>query len=205
MKKYLKIQSLFLRNPETNFKTFLSEYSLPEFEYLKDIRWEWTEKIDGTNTRVYFDGEKVLFGGKGDNSSIPTFLLRKLEQIFTPEKMKDFKDLTLFGEGYGNKIQKAGKDYIADDVDFILFDVQTPDGLWLERINVDDIAAKLNIKYAPIVRYGTLDEAVEYVKKGFKSEIADCQAEGLVMRPKYELTTRKGERIITKLKFKDFN
>ena len=58
MKEYHKIQTAFLRNPEDNFKTLLcGEWALPEFKLLKDIEWIWTEKIDGTNIRIMFNGE----------------------------------------------------------------------------------------------------------------------------------------------------
>ena len=49
MIQYHKIQTVFKRDPETKFKTLLmGEYSLPEFEYLKNNEWVFTEKIDGT-------------------------------------------------------------------------------------------------------------------------------------------------------------
>ena len=53
----------------------------------------------------------------------------------------------------------------------------------------------------------TVDEAIEFVKKGFKSTIAenkDYDAEGLVLKTPMGLLNRKGERIITKIKTCDF-
>jgi len=41
-------------------------------------------------------------------------------------------------------------------------------------------------------------------KKGFKSQWGDFIAEGIVARPKTEMRTRRGERIITKVKYIDF-
>lgn len=206
MKKYHKIQSLYLRDPSTKFKTFLPEYSMPEFEYLKNLEWEWTEKVDGTNTRVYFDGKRISFGGRTDDSQIPTFLLRRLEKLFNLQSMKELQGLTLFGEGYGNKIQKVGKFYNPNESDFILFDIQTDDGIWLERKDVEDIAKKLNIQAVPIVGEGTLAEAENVVKNTYLSLVSKekLTAEGLVLRPKQELLTREGKRIITKIKSKDF-
>ncbi len=75
---------------------------------------------------------------------------------------------------------------------------------WLERVNVEDIALKLGIQVAPIVGEGTLSDAVEITRSGFKSKWGDFIAEGIVAIPKTELKTRKGERIITKIKHKDF-
>ncbi|MEO8824146.1 MAG: hypothetical protein ABI366_11305 [Ginsengibacter sp.] len=51
-------------------------------------------------------------------------------------------------------------------------------------------------------------DAVEYVKKEFTSSFAynkDYIAEGLIMKPALELFNRKGEKIITKIKYKDFH
>ena len=56
---YPKIKSLFKRDEKT-FK-FTDEYSCPEFELLKGLRWVATEKVDGTNIRVIFDGVKFCF------------------------------------------------------------------------------------------------------------------------------------------------
>ena len=50
MKEYHKIQTVFKRDPETNHRTLLEgQYSMPEFEYLANNQWVFTEKIDGTN------------------------------------------------------------------------------------------------------------------------------------------------------------
>lgn len=209
MKQYHKIQTIYLRNPKTNYKTLLEgEWSKPEFEYLKNNEWEATEKIDGTNIRVIWNENKLFYKGKTDKANIPSFLLETLQKIFTVEKMeKYFKDVSvcLYGEGYGKKIQ-MGHNYIPDNNNFILFDVKI-EGMWLKRDDVYEIGNKLEISSVPILGYMTLLEAVEYVKKGFKSIIAhniNYDAEGLVLRPKVQLFDRKGNRIITKIKCKDF-
>ena len=80
MKTYHKIQTIFKR--EMKGKLIEEEYSLPEFEYLKDNKWVFTEKIDGTNIRVMWNGENVVFGGKTDNAQLPIFLLYKLQELF---------------------------------------------------------------------------------------------------------------------------
>jgi len=48
MKEYHKIHTVYKRDSETKFKTLLEgQYSLPEFEYLKNNLWVCTEKVDG--------------------------------------------------------------------------------------------------------------------------------------------------------------
>ena len=209
MREYHKIQTVFKRNPETKFKTLLEgDYSLPEFKFLKDNTWVFTEKIDGTNIRIHKIPELKLpaFGGRTENAQIPTFLYEKLNSIFVNDMLhQTFPDctVTLYGEGYGAKIQSKGKQYIPDGVDFVLFDVQINDW-WIKREDVEDIGEKLGLKVVPIIGEGNLDDMVALCKQRFNSKWGMFEAEGIVARPKIELKTRSGDRIITKLKFKDF-
>jgi len=220
MKEYHKIQTVFHRSPESNYKQLMEGvWALPEFEYLKDLEWIWTEKIDGTNIRILWDGETVRFGGKTDDAQMPTFLLKVLQDTFTKEKMiaqfgdleiedgnpPQRKNVCLYGEGYGAKIQKGGN-YMPDRTGFILFDVKV-DTWWLNRDAVEEVATNLQIPIVPIIGRGTLMQAVEYVKNGYKSTIAhnkEYMAEGLIMKPAVEMFSRKGERIVAKIKYKDF-
>lgn len=184
----------------------MGDYSCPEFEYLKDSQWEFTEKVDGTNIRVMWNPETgVVFNGKTDNAQIPATLYHRLNELFTSEKLKAVFPfpVILYGEGCGAKIQKGGGNYKADGTDFVLFDVLIG-GIWIERKNVDDIADKLGILKVPIRGRGTLAEAIEMVQKGFPSAWGNFTAEGLVCRPTVELSDRRGNRIVTKIKYRDF-
>lgn len=208
MLEYHKIQTIFKRDKTTN-KVIIGEYSLPEFEYLKDNQWEWTEKIDGTNCRIFWShlSHKIMFGGRTDSAQLPTELINKLQEIFTAEKMLEFfpdVSVMFFGEGYGRKIQKVGHLYNPNGVDFILFDVKIGKW-WLERESVNKIASNLEIKSVPLITSATIDNAVTFVKAGIKSFFGDFEAEGIVLRPETELLTRGGYRIIAKLKCRDFN
>lgn len=209
MGKYPKIQTIYLRNPKTRHRTLLEgQYALPEFEYLADNKWLFSEKIDGTNVRVSWDGARIIFGGRTERAQLHATLYAKLQELFPPEKFAAlYPDvpMTLYGEGYGAKIQKGGGNYIPDGVNFILFDVRIND-TWLERENVEDIAAKLNIDTVPIVGRGSLLDAIEIARIGFQSQVAakERMAEGIVLRPTVELLNRRGHRIIAKIKHKDF-
>lgn len=205
MIEYHKIQTVFKRDPENKFKTLLmGDYSLPEFEYLKDLDWQFTEKVDGTNIRVQLSNDKVTFKGKTDDSQIPSTLFERLQERFPIDLMQANFDnpVCLYGEGYGPKIQKGGGNYRSDQ-DFILFDVKIGEW-WLKRSDVEEVAASLSIGVVPLVGTGTLEDMVSQVASGIKSEWGDFQAEGYVARPACELRTRGGERIITKIKCKDF-
>lgn len=208
MKEYHKINSIFKRDMSKPNKPFiLGDWAEPEFDYLQNNQWEWTEKIDGTNIRIMFDGTEISFGGKSDNAQIPAKLVKVLQDKFLPQ-LPLFKDkfadgVCLYGEGFGASIQTGGN-YIPEGVDFILFDVLVGK-CWLNRENVNEIADSLGLRKVHIVGQGTINEAIELVKAGFKSVIGTAQAEGLVIRPTTELFNRKGERIITKVKTRDFS
>nr|VFK19850.1 MAG: RNA ligase [Candidatus Kentron sp. LPFa] len=208
MHEYHKIQTVYKRDPATKHKTLLiGEYSTPEFEYLADNTWAFTEKVDGTNIRVYIKEGKVSFGGKTDNAQIQTHLSTALDELFTPKQdllLEIFKDanVCLYGEGYGAKIQKGGGLY-RQDQGFVLFDIAIGHW-WLKRKDVEDIAGRLGIDIVPVIGYGTLHEMVDSVRRGFDSQWGPFAAEGIVARPIIELKTRSGERVIAKLKKKDF-
>ena len=161
---------------------------------------------------MYWDGHTVTFGGRTDNAQIPTDLVTKLNELFGGETNAQIfeqvfgeKEVILFGEGYGRKIQKVGSAYIADGVDFILFDVLIGDN-YQPREWVEKTAEMFGIKVVPIVGRGTLWDAITYVRKHPMSVIAEgrCEMEGIVARPHYELKDRTGKRIIVKIKYQDF-
>lgn len=239
---YQKINTLFLR--DVNNIIMPDTVTCPEFDYLKNLPWECTEKIDGTNIHIdytltnEFDEQGRILGsgfsidicGRTANAQIPAHLQNKLNSIFAPEDEGEFDAfcerfnaafeqavsgmaknhteklvISIYGEGYGVKIQKGGN-YIKNDVGFILFDVRVGDW-WLSREACEDIAKQLNVPIVPLIGYMTIPEAIEYVKKGFKSTIAenpDYDAEGLVLKTPCGLQFRNGQRIITKIKTCDF-
>ena len=207
MKEYHKIQTVFLRDPKTNYKTLLQgQYALPEFEYLSKNSWLFTEKVDGTNIRISQSEGRLIVSGRTDNSSIPVFLLETIQARFQSSLLTqvfDTEDFCLYGEGYGVKIQKGGGNYKLDGTNFVLFDVRVGDW-WLQRKDVVDVAFKLGIDVIPIIGEGSLEWMVKSVQIGIISRWGDFPAEGIVARPKTELYTRSGHRIITKIKAKDF-
>lgn len=188
----------------------IGDWSEPEFEFLANNIWVFTEKVDGTNIRIMWDGSKITFNGKTDNAQMPAPLVQRLTDTFLPLTdtfaetfgTDEGTSVCLYGEGYGARIQKGGGNYRSDQ-DFVLFDVKVGDW-WLTRANVEDIANKLGIDVVPIIGEGTLWDAIDLVKVGMKSTWGNFESEGIVARPKVELQTRGGRRIITKIKTVDF-
>lgn len=210
MSTYHKIITVWERDPSTNHKTLIEDkFATPELKFLAKNRWVFTEKVDGTNIRIIWDGVRVTLGGKTDRAQLFAPLVAVLQERFHQDNMLrvfppvDYNNVILYGEGYGAKIQKGGGNYISDRVDFVLFDVRIGN-IWLSRDNVEDIADKLNIPVVPRIGSGNLFESIEITRAGFSSIWGDFIAEGMVMRPETELLDRRGQRIITKIKFKDF-
>lgn len=210
MRTYEKIETVFARDMEGGKQLVPGKFRNETVEFLQHIPWEWTEKVDGTNIRVYWDGHTVTYGGRTERASIPAPLVNKLNEYFGGEQnaqvfeqMFGEREVHLFGEGYGNKIQAAGQHYIPDGVDFILFDVMIGD-YYQPRENVEGIAKALGIKAVPVVGEGTLNEAIGFIKGGPNSRLGDIPMEGVVCRPKHELQDRCGNRVIVKIKRNDF-
>lgn len=172
MSEYHKIQSIFKRDMTIKQKTLIEgSWTIPEFEYLADNIWTFTEKVDGTNIRVIFKDGKITFGGRTEDAQIPAQLVMRLNEKFLPlaEKLAEMFEggAVLYGEGYGAKIQKGGGNYRPDQ-DFVLFDVKCGEW-WLQRADVEDVATKLCIEVVPVIGEGTLHNAVAQAKAGIQS------------------------------------
>ena len=209
MKHYEKIDAIFKRDMEGDKKIVWGDIITPEVDYLKNNIWEFTEKIDGTNMRVCWDGIRVSFRGRTDKAEVPRHLYETLNEMFgTPEAEEVFeqlfgeKEVIIFGEGYGEKVGKVGKQYRSGH-SFIMFDVYI-DGIWLKREAVESIAKALGVDVVPIILKGTISEGIEFMRNHPKSTIGEAFMEGLVGKPEVNLLDRTGERIIVKIKYSMF-
>lgn len=211
MTEYTKIETVFERDMEGTKKLIEGKFRNETVEYLKDNWWIGTEKIDGTNIGIVWDGHKVSYQGRTERAQIPAHLMNKLIEMFggtVNEELFEQKfgemQVILFGEGYGAKIQKGGGNY-RSDVSFILFDVYLPkQNLWLKRDAVEDIAKAFGIDVVSIVYEGNIAGAVEFVKGKPKSTIGVADMEGIVCKPAVDILDRMGRRLIVKIKVCDF-
>jgi hypothetical protein len=219
MSEYHKIETLYERDLKTH-KVHPGVFKNRVYEIIKT--WHWTEKIDGTNIRciwqpavkgVNVDGvngditESVRFGGKTDNAQMHGDLVNWLRENVTVEKLRAvFPDTeaVIYGEGYGAGIQKGG--IYGPTKRLIVFDVLVGSKWWLSWENTCDVAGKLGLDVVPYVGEMTLEDATEYVRKGFRTQLGaqEGPAEGLVGRTVEPLFDKKGARLIVKLKTKDF-
>jgi RNA ligase len=208
MDEYQKIPSPFRRNiekgPDRN-KLIWGDWISPEVAQTNGLGWNWTEKVDGTNIRVGWDGHKVSYGGRTDNASLPAKLLPVLDGLFPEELFEQVFNavpVTLYGEGYGAGIQSGG--LYRPAMSFVLFDVRI-DGWWLRRPDVVDVATKLGCEVVALVTTCTIYQAIDAVRAGQNSFLnPEIAAEGLVGVTTSGLCARDGERLIVKVKAKDF-
>lgn len=208
MREYPKIYGPYNRHVEGPDRNKLIEgsWSRPEIGYLAGFEWNFTEKVDGTNIRIHWDGHKVEFGGRTDRAQIRADLFAELQRLF-PEELfeQQFGDsvATLYGEGYGAGIQKGGGNYRATP-GFVLFDVRVGDW-WLLRNDVVDVGGKLGVDVVPLVLIGTIADGIHVVREGLPSAWGDFGAEGIVGVPSVGLLDRAGHRIMVKIKAADFH
>lgn len=203
MNQYHKIENVFCRDENTH-KLIPYKWRNDTFHCLSECVWIATEKIDGTNIRVIFDGEKVIFKGKSDNAQIPGPLVEHLTQFFTIERMSSVfnSPVCLYGEGFGGKIQKGSEKYGVKQR-FILFDVSF-DGMFTSDETMRSIANSLGCDVVKVLHVGTLSSIANRFIEGDCPHGEYGEPEGVVARPIAPLYDRKGNRVIVKIKVRDF-
>ncbi len=204
--EYPKIETLFDR--DADFKVMPDKLRNPSYGIIKT--WQFTEKIDGTNIRMIWQDGKLRFGGRTGNAQLPADLIQHLYEIVDVSKLKEIFPETsaiIYGEGYGAGIQKGGA--YSETKQFVVFDVLV-DKWWLNWDNTCDVANKLGLETVPYLGEWSLEEGIDFVKKGFDSLLANTHtgeiipAEGIVGRTCETLYDKKFNRMIIKLKTKDF-
>jgi len=218
MREFPKIETLYDRDEKTH-KVIVGQLRCSEFGNVR--RWLVTEKVDGTNVRIRLSPDNsVFYGGRTDNAQMPVMLLDFLKNTLPAEKLRAAfatstdAEVVLCGEGYGEKIQNGGA--YRKGVSFRLFDVLIGDKWWLEPEDIADVAQKLGIQAVPVTcnKYGGLPASVVdlllLLGNDGNSTVATqdggsgVRAEGVVARPAPMLFDRRGNRVMWKLKFKDF-
>lgn len=203
-----KISAPFGRKSPKDRLVDISIYAKPWIEALRGVKFYASEKIDGTSVGLVWDGERISFVGHTDKSEFCPRYLEYLQKTFGTSEFESvieevFGDspVTIYGEG-------ISKDYNVHygfpDGNFIMYDIQNEKGTFYNREAVHGIAEKLGLK-TPFEELMTLDEAIAFVKTRPMSRLDSNQRmEGLVLRALVELYTNGGDRVICKVKVKDF-
>lgn len=226
MRTYSKINTLYVRDKHHKVT---GELTRPVYATID--KWIVREKVDGVNMRIGFtrdlETKDVSFTvtGRSDDADLPTELIdhcTSIAEIIKPvvSEIMTQHGLTkyiLFGEGYGAGIHHGGR--YSSKMNFALFDVAVDEGCtvcegkptYLSEAQVDATAERLGINVVPrtVDEFMTLDDIVDMVKAGFPSVIADewdpeFYVEGIVAKTVEPLYDNRGERVMFKLKSRDF-
>ena len=211
MIEYPKVETVFVRDEKTR-RVLPGQLRLPEFGIVNS--WAASEKIDGTNIRVGRENGAVRIAGRTDNAQFSVPAMDYLRSVFTDEALAQVfppgdDDFVAFGELYGPKIQKGGS--YSPTLRIRLFDVKV--GFWwLKREDVASIAASLGIAAVPELgiiaspprSHDALASVIDVSRVAKEDGGTGCYAEGIVARSEPLLLMRNGQRLVWKLKFKDF-
>jgi hypothetical protein len=173
------------------------------------------EKIDGTSCHVtystktndltYFSGciKQDLFRSLFDHA--------KLLDLFRQNAQEHPKaeTLTIYGEGYGGKVQGRSKTY-GPNTKFVAFEVKIND-TFLCVPEAEKIALKFGLEFVDYVEIDTTEEAIH--EQTYRDSVQAVRngmgpghmREGVVLRPLIELVHDNGGRIICKNKRPEFN
>lgn len=213
---YPKIDTLYNRNPNT-FKVIEEDFRREEFTLIN--KWFVTEKIDGTNVCVHLHDGYVTYEGHHDKSQMQPNVLKFMHSVLDPDVVADAfeygSNIRIYGEAYGKGVQKMGENY-RKDISFRIFDVSSFRGNrevffpWYGKESVTQVASSLRLKTVPVIGSGlSLEEAVSRVRSfsivAEEENMFPAQAEGIVARTEPGLLDSSGNRVVWKLKLKDFS
>jgi len=213
--KYTKFSSPFVKDDK--FKNIVELAQV-----LPTGIWIKTEKVDGTNIRIILTKQTVVIkreiligsrklilntedkGSKQYMDCLKEVNLNKIAEYF-----KDVDStVVIYGEGYGAGVQKGG--IYSKEKNFRVFDIRIGEAYqnfeYVQKVCIDN---QLNI--VPIVGQAEEIGYLECLKslKNFNETLIKegdgGKPEGLVYKFEPVLLNKYKERLIFKVKFKDFN
>ena len=189
-------------------KTEKAESKHGQFELLQEIG----ERIK-SQLRELFPPECARFTPvKGDNNKVE-YWDKELYDTVTPTTAGFYGveleevPIYIYGEYFGEGIQKCGKRYITKGNDFVVFDIKQQ-GWWTPKDVRDSLCEKLGLKTVPFIGVMTLADIEDMVRKGFATKFGAADPtlleEGIVARPIIPLFDGSNKRIIVKVKYCDY-
>lgn len=217
-------------NDFTKFSKFSSPFkkddnffNLPELsQELPKGRWILTEKIDGTNIRIiltklddegnrdiYVGSRKLILNLDDKQSKVYTDCIKEVNLNKLKEYFKDVNStVIIYGEGYGAGIQKGG--IYSKEKNFRVFDIRIGEAYqdfeYVQKVCVDN---QLNlvpiIDEVEIISYVDCIAQLKQFQETLIKEGDGGKPEGIVYKFEPVLLNKYKERLIFKVKFKDFN
>ena len=187
----------------------------------QDLLWGVTEKIHGANFQVYVDNENFLIGSRNrwlhENDNFHG--LQKIIEGYKDDIMwlknricRDTKSLTLYGEVYGDNVQKEVKYSKTTKIRF--FDIKR-DNQYAPYISAAAAFEEAELPYVSIIHtyIGNVLNLVNDFDTRFNTtfaegeyrELEDNICEGVVIRPLGgDFFTPLGDRVLIKKKNEEF-
>jgi hypothetical protein len=214
---YQKINTLWKRDGQN--KVITGDYASREFEDLRYADWTWTEKIDGTNIRLGWDGFGFTIGGRTNNAVFSPTVYKALHEVaeqITPKMRELFpaQFVVIYGEGYGAGIQKGGG--YRSTPGFIAFDARVgdfsgfpPNAPMLSGRKFSELTDELGLDRVQVLGSCNIVDAWSLMlARYFHSTFEGVALEGIVGRPENGYYKRNGDvlsPIICKMKYKDID
>jgi hypothetical protein len=168
-----------------------------------------TEKIHGSSFHILFKDNTLHFFAGGEKEEN----FRKMFDV--PSLIEKFKllnityPITVYGEGYGGKMQAMSKSY-GKVLKFIAFEVKVGER-WLSVPDAEQIVLQLGLEF---VHYRKIPTTLETIDAEILLDSEQAirngmgpghKREGVVLRPLIEVYKNNGARIIAKHKRTDFS
>ena len=216
-------------NDFTKYKKFDSPFkkdehfiNTPELnQVLPKGKWIKTEKIDGTNIRIIFTkmdelgnrdiligSRKLILNDQDKTSKIYYDCIKGVNLYKLKEYFKDIKStIVIYAEGYGAGVQKGG--IYSKNKNFRVFDIRIDeayqDFVYVEKVCIDN---QLNI--VPVIdeieeiTFGECISSLNRLNNTLMTDGEGGKPEGIVYKFEPVLLNKYKERLIFKVKFKDF-
>lgn len=227
---YDKILAPLARDTAKSKYVDIMKFSRPEFEMLANVKWNWTLKIDGSNVNVIWDGERVSYVGHTDKTLFNERTKKFLDETFCTSEAE-----TVFEDLYGEQPVKISMEFVSKDMSqnygyidgaVFIFDIfnGSTGKVWTSEETLDAFVSKFegnNVFVAPFIGYMNIWNAIDVAKAyeviwnrhperwseedKIKNPLGPYVIEGLIGRLPYELFDNNGNRVITKVKCKDYD
>jgi len=195
-----KTLTLFKRGDDFKVKPWL--FTDQRFGLLN--YWLVTEKMDGMSVILSANSENYGIHGRSPNTQFTpeqeSFLHDQTSAAIgrlSKHILYDGKKVDIYAELVGPGVN--GNSHNFKDLQLYVFDVRIND-FWLDWTNTASVAQDADLVTVPVIYTMTLPEIVRLVRDTPQTEYF----EGIVARSDPYLYNNKGERLMFKLKAKDF-
>lgn len=180
-------------------KRSMTKFSSEEFRLLNKNFWYAKRKYDGTNMRIYWDGNRAVWNGKTNKFTPTKEIAECMDNLISEEVFEEVfgrKEVMIFGELMGEGIQ--GNELGIKGLKLIVFDIKIG-GIWLQPEDILAISENMGLEACDFVGFGSLEQLIQRIHDGFYRGY-----EGIVVEPAGRFRDCKGNRIICKIKNRDY-